>query len=183
MFVDYVRVTIKSGDGGNGASTFRREKYVPAGGPDGGDGGKGGDIYFEADKSMNTLIDFRYTKKFKAEDGENGSGNHCYGKSAEDLYIKVPRGTVLKDAETGKVIVDISEPEQKELVLKGGMGGKGNSHFATSTRQAPHFAIDGEKGKEKEIILELKLLADARTYWVSKCREINYIIESNICNT
>ena len=160
MFVDYAKIIIKSGDGGNGAATFRREKYVAAGGPDGGDGGKGGDIYFKVDPNANTLIDFRFTKKFKAENGQNGSGNHCYGKKGEDLYVMVPKGTVVKDSETGKVIVDLSEDGQVELVLKGGKGGKGNSHFATSTRQAPHFAIDGEKGKEKEIILELKLLAD-----------------------
>ena len=160
MFVDYAKIIIKSGDGGNGAATFRREKYVAAGGPDGGDGGKGGDIYFKVDPNANTLIDFRFTKKFKAENGQNGSGNHCFGKKGEDLYVMVPKGTVLKDSETGKVIVDLSEDNQVELVLKGGRGGKGNSHFATSTRQAPHFAIDGEKGKEKEIILELKLLAD-----------------------
>ena len=160
MFVDYAKIIIKSGDGGNGAATFRREKYVAAGGPDGGDGGKGGDIYFKVDPNANTLIDFRFTKKFKAENGQNGSGNHCFGKKGEDLYVMVPKGTVVKDSETGKVIVDLSEDGQVELVLKGGRGGKGNSHFATSTRQAPHFAIDGEKGKEKEIILELKLLAD-----------------------
>ncbi|MCR5186374.1 MAG: GTPase ObgE [Clostridia bacterium] len=160
MFVDYVKIIIKSGDGGNGAATFRREKYVAAGGPDGGDGGKGGDIYFEVDPDSNTLIDFRYNKKFKAEDGQNGSGSHRFGKSGSDYIVKVPIGTIVKDAETGKVIVDMSNPGQKELILKGGRGGKGNSHFATSTRQAPRFAIDGEKGKEKEIILELKLLAD-----------------------
>ena len=160
MFVDYAKIIIKSGDGGDGAATFRREKYVAAGGPDGGDGGKGGDIYFQVDPNENTLINFRFTKKYKAENGQNGSGNHCYGKKGEDCYVKVPRGTVLKDSETGKVIADLSEPNQKELILKGGRGGKGNSHFATSTRQAPNFAIDGEKGKEKEIILELKLLAD-----------------------
>lgn len=160
MFVDYVKIIIKSGDGGNGAATFRREKYVAAGGPDGGDGGKGGDIYFEVDPDSNTLIDFRYNKKFKAEDGQNGSGSHRFGKSGSDFVVKVPIGTIVKDAETGKVIVDMSKPGQKELILKGGRGGKGNSHFATSTRQAPRFAIDGEKGKEKEIILELKLLAD-----------------------
>lgn len=160
MFVDYVKIIIKSGDGGNGAATFRREKYVAAGGPDGGDGGKGGDIYFEVDPDSNTLIDFRYNKKFKAEDGQNGSGSHRFGKSGNDCVVKVPIGTIVKDAETGKVIVDMSKPGQKELILKGGRGGKGNSHFATSTRQAPRFAIDGEKGKEKEIILELKLLAD-----------------------
>ena len=160
MFVDYAKIIIQSGKGGDGAATFRREKYVAAGGPDGGDGGKGGDIYFEVDPDSNTLIDFRYTKRFKAQNGENGSGNRRFGKSGEDLTIKVPKGTIVKDAETGKVIVDMSEDGQRELILKGGRGGKGNVHFATSTRQAPHFAIDGEKGKEKEIILELKLLAD-----------------------
>ncbi len=126
----------------------------------GGDGGNGGSIYFQVDKDKNTLIDFRYNKKFKAKNGENGSGNHCNGKYGEDLYIKVPRGTVVKDAETGKVVVDLSEPDQKELILKGGRGGRGNSHFATATRQAPRFSEDGDKGEEKEIILELKLLAD-----------------------
>ena len=160
MFVDYAKIIIKSGDGGNGAATFRREKYVAAGGPDGGDGGKGGDIYFKVDPNQNTLIDFRFTKKFKAENGQNGSGNRCFGKSGEDYYVMVPKGTVVKDSETGKVIADLSEDGQTELILKGGRGGKGNTHFATSTRQAPHFAIDGEKGKEKEVILELKLLAD-----------------------
>ena len=160
MFVDYAKIIIKSGDGGDGAATFRREKYVAAGGPDGGDGGRGGDIYFEVDPNANTLIDFRYTKKFKAENGQNGSGSHRFGKSGSDCIVKVPLGTIVKDAETGKVIVDLSIEGQKELILKGGKGGKGNSHFATSTRQAPRFAIDGEKGKEKEVILELKLLAD-----------------------
>lgn len=160
MFVDYTKITIKSGNGGNGAKTFRREKYVAAGGPDGGDGGKGGSIYFVVDPDSNTLIDFRYNKKYKAEDGKNGSGGNCYGKSGEDLFIGVPKGTVIKDAETGKVLADLSEEGQKELILEGGRGGKGNSHFATSTRQAPNFAQEGEKGVEKEVILELKLLAD-----------------------
>ena len=156
MFTDYAKVIIKSGDGGNGAITFRREKYVASGGPDGGDGGNGGSIYFVVDPDANTLLDFRYKKKFKAENGQNGSGNHCYGKSGQDLYVKVPRGTVVKDVKTGKILADLSEEKQKELILPGGRGGKGNSHFATSTRQAPRFAQDGEKG----IILELKLLAD-----------------------
>ena len=160
MFVDYTKIIVKSGDGGNGAISFRREKYVAAGGPDGGDGGKGGDVYFTVNPDANTLIDFRYNKKFKAENGKNGSGGHCYGKSGEDLYIKVPKGTVIKDSETGKVIADLSEDGQTELVLPGGRGGKGNSHFATATRQAPRFAQDGEKGIEKELILELKLIAD-----------------------
>ncbi len=160
MFTDYTKIIIKSGDGGNGAATFRREKYVASGGPDGGDGGNGGNIYFQVDKDKNTLIDFRYNKKFKAKNGENGSGSHCNGKYGEDLYIKVPIGTVVKDAQTGKVLADLSEPNQKELILKGGRGGRGNSHFATATRQAPRFSEDGEKGEEKELILELKLLAD-----------------------
>ncbi len=160
MFTDYVKITAKAGNGGNGAISFRREKYVAAGGPDGGDGGKGGDIYFEVDPDSNTLIDFRYKKKFKAENGKNGEGAHKYGKSGEDLYIKVPIGTIVRDAETNKVLADLSNPGQKALILSGGRGGKGNSHFAISTRQAPRFAQDGEKGKEKELILELKLLAD-----------------------
>lgn len=160
MFTDYTKIIVKSGDGGNGAITFRREKYVASGGPDGGDGGKGGDVYFVVDPDQNTLINFRYNKKYKAQNGENGSGNRCFGKSGEDLYIKVPRGTVIKDAETLKVIADLSEVGQCELVFPGGRGGKGNSHFATATRQAPRFAQGGEKGIEKEIILELKLIAD-----------------------
>ncbi len=160
MFTDYTKIIIKSGDGGNGAISFRREKYVAAGGPDGGDGGKGGNVYFKVDKDKNTLIDFRYNKKYKAKNGENGSGARCNGKYGEDIYIGVPIGTVIKDAQTDKIIADLSNPEQVELVLKGGKGGKGNSHFATPTRQAPRFAEDGEKGEEKEIILELKLLAD-----------------------
>ena len=160
MFVDYTKIIIKSGDGGNGAVSFRREKYVASGGPDGGDGGKGGDIYFVVDPDSNTLINFRYNKKYKAENGQNGSGSRCYGKSGEDLYVKVPRGTVVRDVETGKLIADLSKEGQIELILPGGRGGKGNCHFATSTRQAPRFAQDGEKGLEKEIILELKLLAD-----------------------
>lgn len=160
MFTDYTKIIIKSGDGGNGAATFRREKYVAAGGPDGGDGGNGGNVYFQVDKDKNTLIDFRYSRKFKAKNGENGSGSHCNGKYGEDLYIKVPIGTVIKDVETGKVVADLSNPGQTELILKGGRGGRGNSHFKTATRQAPRFSEDGEKGEEKEIILELKLLAD-----------------------
>ncbi len=160
MFTDYVKIIAKAGNGGNGAISFRREKYVAAGGPDGGDGGKGGDIYFEVDPDSNTLIDFRYNKKFKAESGKNGEGAHKYGKSGEDLVIKVPIGTIVRDASTNKVLADLSNPGQKEKILAGGRGGKGNSHFATSTRQAPRFAQDGEKGEEKELILELKLLAD-----------------------
>ena len=160
MFTDYVKIHAQAGKGGNGAIAFRREKYVAAGGPDGGDGGKGGDVYFKVDKDANTLIEFRYKKKFKAENGENGEGGHRFGKSGEDLYIPVPIGTVVKDTTTNEVLADLSEPGQVALILKGGRGGKGNSHFATSTRQAPRFAGDGEPGEEKDLTLELKLLAD-----------------------
>ena len=159
MFTDYVKITAKAGNGGNGAISFRHEKYVAAGGPDGGDGGKGGDIYFVVDQDANTLIDFRYKKKFKAENGNNGEGARRFGKSGEDLYIKVPIGTIIKDAKTERVLADLSEKNQKALILHGGRGGKGNSNFATATRQAPRFAQDGEDGEEKELILELKLLA------------------------
>jgi len=167
MFTDYVKIMAKAGDGGNGAVSFRREKYVASGGPDGGDGGKGGgdggkggDVYFYVDPDTNTLVDFRFKKKFKAENGKNGEGAHRYGKSGEDLHVGVPIGTIIKDALTGQVLADLSEKGQEELILSGGRGGKGNSHFATSTRQAPRFSQDGEKGLEKELILELKLLAD-----------------------
>lgn len=160
MFTDYVKIYAKAGNGGNGAISFRREKYVAAGGPDGGDGGKGGDVYFRVDKDANTLIEFRYNKKFKAENGENGSGARKFGKSGKDLYIPVPAGTIIKDANTNEILADLDELGEEVIVLHGGKGGLGNSHFATATRQAPRFAIDGEKGEEKELILELKLLAD-----------------------
>lgn len=160
MYTDYAKITVKSGDGGNGAISFRREKYVASGGPDGGDGGKGGDIYFVVDKDANTLIDFRYKRNFKAENGKNGEASNRYGKSGEDLFIMVPLGTIIKDVKTGKIVADLTKPDQKELVLQGGKGGKGNSHFASSTRQAPHFAQQGEKGMQIELILELKSLAD-----------------------
>lgn len=160
MFTDYVKIYAEAGKGGNGAISFRREKYVAAGGPDGGDGGKGGDIIFKVDKDANTLIDFRFKKKFKAQNGENGQGARKYGKSGENLYIGVPAGTIIKDANTNQVLADLTELEQEALILKGGKGGLGNSHFATSTRQAPRFAQDGEPGEQRELILELKLLAD-----------------------
>ena len=160
MFTDYVKIYASAGKGGNGAVSFRREKYIAAGGPDGGDGGKGGDVYFEVDPDSNTLLEFRYKKKFKAESGKNGEGARKFGKSGEDIHIKVPIGTIIKDAQTGEVLADLSEKGQVELLLKGGRGGKGNCHFATSTRQAPRFSQAGEEGEEKELILELKLLAD-----------------------
>ena len=159
MFVDQAKIYIKAGDGGDGAVSFHREKYVAAGGPDGGDGGKGGDIIFKVDDNISNLIDFRYKKKYVAEKGQNGGAKNSYGRSAPDLVIKVPRGTVIKDADTGRILADMSADEPV-TVAHGGKGGRGNAHFATSTRQAPRFAIDGEKGEEKELILELKTLAD-----------------------
>ena len=160
MFTDYVKIFAAAGKGGNGAISFRHEKYVAAGGPDGGDGGRGGSVIFKVDPDANTLIAFRFTKKFKADNGENGSGARKYGKAGKDLYIKVPIGTVIKDANTEEVLADLSEKDQEVVLLHGGRGGLGNSHFATATRQAPRFAQDGEPGEEKELILELKLLAD-----------------------
>ena len=158
MFIDYVKIVIASGNGGNGAISFRREKYIANGGPDGGDGGKGGSVYFRVDLGLNTLIDFRYNKRYFAKNGEPGSGSRCNGKKGEDLYIDVPQGTVIKDEATGKVIADLSKEGQVECVLEGGKGGKGNVHFATATRQVPNFAETGEI--EKTVILELKMIAD-----------------------
>jgi GTP-binding protein len=160
MLVDSAKIYIKAGDGGNGAVSFRREKYIPAGGPDGGDGGKGGDVVFLADEGLRTLIDFRYKRKYKAPSGENGGSKNCTGKSGDDLIIKVPPGTLIKDAVSGRIIVDLSRAGQKEIVARGGKGGAGNQRFATSTRQIPSFAKLGEPGEELEIVLELKLLAD-----------------------
>ena len=149
----------------------------------GGDGGNGGSIYFEVDKDASTLIDFRYNKKYKAENGENGSGNRKFGKSGKDLIIKVPKGTVVKEFETGKIICDLSKDNQKELIIKGGRGGKGNVHFATSTRQVPDFAIDGEKGKEIEVVLELKSIADVGLVGFPNARKIYTFIKSDFCNS
>jgi len=160
MFIDKASVFIKSGDGGNGAITFRREKYVPLGGPDGGDGGKGGSIIFRVESGMTTLLDFKYKKRFIAEDGEKGSGQKCYGKDGESLLIKVPMGTIIRESETNKIIADLSHKDQELVILKGGKGGKGNVKFATATKQAPHYAEPGMPGDELNIVLELKLLAD-----------------------
>ena len=159
MFVDIAKIKIKAGDGGDGAVAFHREKYVASGGPDGGDGGKGGNIVFVADDNLSTLADFRYKRKYAAPKGENGRGGRCNGKKADDLVIKVPRGTVIKDAETGRLLADISSDEPT-VVAKGGKGGWGNMHFATPTRQTPRFAKPGMPGEEFDVQLELKLLAD-----------------------
>lgn len=159
MFVDKVKIRIKAGDGGNGAVAFHREKYVAAGGPDGGDGGKGGDIFFVADTNLSTLMDFKYKKRYTAPNGANGSGSRCMGKSAPPLMIKVPKGTVVRQADTGRIMADLSG-EEPVLVARGGKGGWGNSHFATPTRQCPRFAKPGLPGEAFEVELELKLLAD-----------------------
>ncbi|WP_053956982.1 GTPase ObgE [Inediibacterium massiliense] len=160
MFVDKARIFIKGGKGGDGAVSFRREKYIPAGGPDGGDGGRGGSVIFIVDEGLRTLMDFRYQKRYIAENGESGKGKKQFGKDAKDLIVKVPPGTIVRDEETGKVIADLVEGGQKEVIAKGGKGGKGNVHFTTSTRQAPNFAESGNLPEERWVILELKLLAD-----------------------
>ncbi len=159
MFVDIANIHIKAGDGGNGKVSFHREKFVAAGGPDGGDGGKGGNVVFQADSNLSTLADFRYKRKYFAENGQNGGTNRCNGKSAPDLVLRVPKGTLVKDAETGRIIADISDDEPV-IIAKGGNGGWGNSHFATSTRQIPKFAKPGIPGEKLDVTLELKLLAD-----------------------
>lgn len=159
MFVDKAKIKIKAGNGGDGAISFHREKYVAAGGPDGGNGGKGGDVIFVADDNFSSLIDFRYKRKYIAQNGENGGAKRCTGKSAPDLIIKVPRGTVIKDAETGRIMADISTDEP-QILAHGGRGGRGNCNFATSTRQIPRFAKPGYPGEEFEVTLELKLIAD-----------------------
>ena len=159
MFIDSAKIKIKAGDGGNGAVSFRREKYVAAGGPDGGDGGRGGNVVFQVDDNLSTLADFRYKRKYAAARGGDGRGNRCSGKKADDLLIRVPRGTLLRDAETGRLVADLSGDEP-QVIARGGRGGCGNSHFATPTRQVPNFAKPGTPGEEMELVMELKLLAD-----------------------
>lgn len=159
MFVDIAKIHLRAGNGGDGAVSFHREKYVAAGGPDGGDGGRGGDIIFKADSNLSTLADFRYKRKYSAETGQNGGASRCTGKSAPSLVISVPTGTVVKDTESGRIIADISDDEPV-VIAKGGNGGWGNQHFATSTRQVPRFAKKGNPGEELDVTLELKLLAD-----------------------
>ncbi|MDI9490623.1 MAG: GTPase ObgE [Clostridiaceae bacterium] len=160
MFFDQVIIEVQAGNGGDGAVSFRREKYVPEGGPDGGDGGRGGDIYLRVNSNINTLQNYRYARKFKAESGQNGTGKMRYGKSAEDLYLEVPEGTLVYDATSNELLADLTEQDEEFLLAKGGQGGLGNSHFKTSVRQAPRFARAGEKGEERKIKLELKLIAD-----------------------
>ena len=160
MFVDRAKIFIKSGKGGDGCVSFRREPFVPEGGPDGGDGGRGGDVVFQADLSLRTLMDFRFKRKYEAENGQNGMKKKRYGKSGENLVIKVPVGTMVIDEETGMLMADLVENGQSFVAAKGGKGGKGNVHYTTSTRQAPNFAEAGGTAKERNVILEMKLIAD-----------------------
>ena len=160
MFVDRARIFVKSGKGGDGHVSFRREKYVPNGGPDGGDGGDGGSVYFVVDEGLNTLTDFRNVRKYAAGNGENGNKRNCSGKKGEDIFIKVPEGTVVREFESGKVITDMSGDNRRFLLLSGGKGGNGNQHYATSTMQAPKYAQPGQPAQELELLLELKVIAD-----------------------
>lgn len=160
MFADRATIIIKSGKGGDGHISFRREKYVPNGGPDGGDGGKGGDIIFEVDDGLNTLTDYRHRRKFSAQPGEEGGKKNCHGRNGADLILKVPAGTIIKDAESGKVIADMSGENRRQIILSGGRGGLGNQHFATATMQAPKYAQPGGEAIELEVKLELKVIAD-----------------------
>lgn len=160
MFADNARIIIKSGNGGDGHVSFRREKYVPNGGPDGGDGGNGGNLVFQVDEGLNTLADFRQRRKYAAGNGQAGSKRNCHGKNGEDLIVKVPAGTIIKDADTQKVIADMSGENTRQIILRGGKGGLGNQHFATSTMQVPKYAQPGQPGIELEVQLELKVIAD-----------------------
>jgi GTP-binding protein len=160
MFQDTAKIFIRSGKGGDGHVSFRREKFVPDGGPDGGDGGKGGDVIFEIDEGLNTLVDFRYKHKFCAENGQDGGNKRCTGSDGADLVIKVPEGTVIREQESGKVVADMSHDCRRKIVLKGGRGGKGNMNYATSTMQAPKYAQPGQSAQELNVILELKVIAD-----------------------
>ena len=160
MFADRAKIIIRSGKGGDGHVSFRRELYVPNGGPDGGDGGRGGDVIFEVDKGQNTLGDYRHKRKFKAQDGEEGGKRRCHGADGSDIVLKVPEGTVIMEAETRKVIADMSGDNQRQVVLKGGRGGKGNQHYATAAMQVPKYAQPGQPAQELEVLLELKVIAD-----------------------
>ena len=160
MFADRAKIIIRSGKGGDGHVSFRRELFVPDGGPDGGDGGRGGDVIFEVDEGLDTLTDYRHRRKYKAQDGEEGGKRNCHGKSGQDIVLKVPEGTVIKDAASGKVIADMSGENRRQVVLKGGKGGIGNQHFATATMQVPKYAKPGQPAQELEVLLELKVIAD-----------------------
>ena len=159
-FIDEAKIYVKAGDGGNGAATFRREKYIPMGGPNGGDGGRGGSIYVVADCNINTLVDYRYTRKFIGKRGENGGGADCYGAGGDDIILRMPVGTVISDLNTGEILADLDVNEKKVLIAKGGKGGLGNIHFKSSTNRAPRQKTNGDQGEEHELTLELRVLAD-----------------------
>jgi GTP-binding protein len=159
-FIDEARIEVVAGKGGNGAVSFRREKFIPMGGPDGGDGGRGGSIWAVADRNINTLVEYRYTRLFRARSGEGGRGSDCYGKGGEDLTLRVPVGTVVRDEDSGEVIADLAEDGQRALLAKGGQGGLGNLHFKSSTNRAPRQSTPGEAGEERRLQLELRVLAD-----------------------
>ena len=163
MFADRAKIIIRSGKGGDGHVSFRRELYVPNGGPDGGDGGKGGDVIFQVDEGLNTLTDYRHRRKFSAENGEDGKKRRCHGKNGADLVLKVPEGTVIMDAQSRKVIADMSGENRRQVILRGGRGGNGNMHYATATMQVPKYAQPGQPAQELEVLLELKVIADVGT--------------------
>ncbi|MGZ6071795.1 MAG: Obg family GTPase CgtA, partial [Myxococcaceae bacterium] len=159
-FVDQVSIQVKAGDGGNGAVAFRREKFIDRGGPSGGDGGNGGSVIFEADTGLTTLLDYRYQPLHRARNGQHGMGSDCNGAAAEDLVLRVPVGTLIRDQDSGEILADLASPGARVVIARGGRGGLGNINFATSTRQTPRFAQDGAPGEERKLVLELKLLAD-----------------------
>ena len=178
MFADRAKIFIRSGKGGDGHVSFRRELFVPNGGPDGGDGGKGGDIIFEVDEGLNTLNDYRHKAKYCAQPGEEGGKKRCHGKNGTDLILKVPEGTLIKDAESGKVIADMSGDNKRQIVLKGGRGGKGNMNYATATMQVPKYAQPGQSAKELWVQLELKVIGR-----FPECRKINLPVPCDKCKT
>ncbi len=180
MFIDYAEVKVISGKGGDGASSFRREKFVPKGGPDGGNGGKGGSVIFEADKQLSTLVDVHFKKTYRAKDGGKGKKSNMNGKNAEDFIVRVPCGTVIREKETGRIIKDLVDEGERAVAAKGGKGGRGNATFKTSTRQAPRFYEKGEPGEEKEIVLELKVLADAGLIGIANAGKSTFL--SNVSN-
>ena len=178
MFADRAKIIIRSGKGGDGHVSFRRELYVPNGGPDGGDGGRGGDVIFEVDEGQNTLGEYRHKRKFKAQDGQEGGKKRCHGADGDDIVLKVPEGTVIMEAQSRKVIADMSGENRRQIVLKGGRGGKGNQHYATATMQVPKYAQPGQPAQELEVLLELKV---RRTCRIPECRQIHFPFQSHQC--
>ena len=181
MFADRAKIFIKSGKGGDGHVSFRRELYVPNGGPDGGDGGKGGDVIFEVDDGLNTLVDFRHRTKYCAEPGENGKKKRCHGANGKDIVLRVPEGTVIKESETGKIVADMSGENRRQVILKGGRGGLGNQHFATATMQVPKYAQPGQPAQELWVNLELKVIADVGLLGFPNVGKSTFFVQSYQC--